>query len=277
MTKRRAISVIALAFGWGANVQAEGVLLRLPLRVHLVTGMPMVCEAQGAGGETVRTVMDMPVHEQDMQAVIGQVNAIWSAAAVRWETDPAKGGGGIVTEQAGGGKLGAEKLRELAGLVLARSREDDGDCMKKVFPALADPARNETLTSGRATGGNAPAIYHLYVFPYVGRTLQGTARCPGTFAVIGAYSDKAPNKTGFPKRRPMLVPADPGAELRAENFPAGGALSATAAHELGHNLGLHHSDEGMPDNLMKGRVKLRLSPAQIQAARKQALAGPHLP
>lgn len=274
MMMKRMIPVIAVALCQTfASAAEEMAPLRLPLRVHLVTGVEMVREATVPGADPVRTVMTLPVKVEDVRAMIDQVNEIWAPAGIRWETDPTRGGGGIASEQAGGGKLSKEQLQELAAQVVARNREEQGDCMTRVFPALADPSRNETLSAD----GAKPAFYHLYLFPYVGQTLQGTARLSGTFAVVGAYSDKSPNKPGFPKLRPFVIPAKPGAGLTAESFPADGALSATIAHELGHNLGLTHSDEGMPDNLMKGRVKLRLSKGQITAARRQALLGPRLP
>lgn len=251
--------------------------IRLPLRVHLVAGVEMIREVGRPGAEPIKTVMGMPVQEADVRAMIEQVNEIWAPANIRWETEPKKGGGDIVTDQAGGGMLSKERLHELAGLVVARNREEPGDSMTKVFPALADPTKNETLLADGTPGKAQATFYHLYLFPYVGQTLQGTARCPGTFAVVGAYSDKHPNKLGLPKLRPFCIPAKPGTALSSMDFPADGALSATMAHELGHNLGLTHSDEGMKDNLMKGHVKLRLSPGQILAARKRALAGPHLP
>jgi hypothetical protein len=275
MIQQRVISaiVVALCQTLTCVAQEAEAPIRLPLRVHLVTGVEMVREAAVPGADPVRTVMGMPVKIEDVQAMVNQVNEIWAPAHIHWETDPAKGGGGIVSEQTGGGKLSKERLQELAARVVARNREEQGDWMTKVFPALADPTKNETLS---ADGAKA-TFYHLYLFPYVGQTLQGTARLSGTFAVVGAYSDKSPNKTGFPKLRPFVIPVKAGAALTAESFPSDGALSATIAHELGHNLGLTHSDEGMPDNLMKGRVKLRLSPNQIAAARKQALVGPQSP
>lgn len=279
MTKRPAVFLLifTLCQAITALAQEAGAPIRLPLRVHLVTGAEMIREVERPGADPLKTVMAMPVQEADVRAMIEQVNEIWAPANIRWETEPKKGGGGIVTDQAGGGKLSKERLHDLAGQVVARNREEQGDCMTRVFPALADPSKNETLLADGAQGKAQATLYHLYLFPYVGQTLQGTARCPGTFAVVGAYSDKNPNKLGIPKLRPFCIPTKPGTVLSAKDFPADGALSATMAHELGHNLGLTHSDEGMKDNLMKGHVKLRLSPGQTLAARKHALAGPHLP
>src|SRR6476660_3724475 len=145
MMKTRVIAILAIGFCQTLSALAqEETPIRLPLKVHVVTGVEMAREAAVPGADPVRTVMNMPVKEEDVRAMVDQVNEIWAPARIHWETDPAKGGGGIVTEQAGGGKLSAEKLRELAQQVVARSREDSGDCMTKVFPALADPAQNTT-------------------------------------------------------------------------------------------------------------------------------------
>ena len=93
------------------------------MTVHLVTGVEMVREVIRPGADPVHTVMDMPVKEEDARAI---------------------------NEQAGGGKLSKEKFHEPAGQVVAKTREDEGACMKNVFPALANPAQNETLLAGGA-------------------------------------------------------------------------------------------------------------------------------
>jgi hypothetical protein len=148
--------------------------------------------------------------------------------------------------------------------------------MDWVFPALTDPANNERFNPDASRNREVPKMYHLYLFPYIGQALQGTARISGTFAVIGVFSDKRPNKIGFPKLRPHVIPEKSRPVLSPRNFPEDGSLSATIAHELGHNLSLKHADEGMKDNLMKGHVKLRLAPAQIRQARAQAMTGPRI-
>lgn len=211
--------------------------------------------------------------------MIGEANGLWKVADIEWVTDPAKGGGGVIIEQAGGGRLSAARLDQLKAAMWARSRSEEVDSsMYDVFPALADPNNNETIGADGRFNGTQAKMYHLYIFPFVGQTLQGTAFMPGTFAVVGSYSDKAPNTAGFPRSRPRFIFAGRSAlEIASTRFPAEGALSATIAHELGHNLSLPHDDYGNPENLMKGHVKLYLAQAQINQARTQALRGPQIP
>ncbi|MDP0491804.1 MAG: hypothetical protein Q7Q71_12205 [Verrucomicrobiota bacterium JB023] len=260
----------------GNETQPAGETLVLPLRVHLVTGLDMVREAENADGSPSATLMKMTLSKKEAEAIISQVNDLWAPARIYWETDPEQGGGGIIHEQAGGGNRSPEEIMTLAQRAVDRKRGSTFNYMAKVFPKLADPAQNESMDAGGVLHPGRARFYHLYLFPYVGQTLQGTANLPGTFAIVGTYSDKKPNQNGFPLPRPHLIPGDAEGRLLPDNFPAAGALSATIAHELGHNLSLRHADEGMPDNLMKGRVKIRLGPRQISKARQQALKGPRL-
>ncbi len=272
MTFFRPLSLI-LSLATPLHAESEQELLKLPLRVHLVTGVNMIREFTSEKGKVYKTVMNTPLTVKSTQPIMDQVNDIWAPSGIEWVTDPAQGGGGIVSEKAGGGKLSKERLDKLATLVVNRSREIRGRHMELVFPALADPANNESIKDDGRFASKKPEMYHLYLFPYVGQTLQGTAHCPGTFAIVGAFSDKRPNEKGHPKRRPDLIPGKGKLALSARNFPEAGALSATIAHELGHNLSLVHKADDMEDNLMKGHVKIRLSPRQTAKARKQALKG----
>ncbi|MGE9271319.1 MAG: hypothetical protein ACQKBU_11000 [Verrucomicrobiales bacterium] len=250
--------------------------LHLPLRVHLITGIEMIRLAEDDASDPTPTVMGMPVTIEQAAEVMNQVNEIWAPSGIVWVTDPEQGGGGILEEQAGGGHRTADELRALASLATARDRGTSLAYMDFVFPALADPANNESISKSGLLKRAGGLLYHLYLFPYVGRTLQGTATLPGTFAIVGVHSDKRPHRRGYPKPRPLLVPPKTKPTLSPANFPAAGALSATIAHELGHNLGLRHVDEGLPDNLMKGQIKLRLAPPQTATARKHAMAGPRI-
>lgn len=257
------------------SVQAGLEPLKLPLTVHLVE-MEMVRVHERPGAEPLKTVMDMPLSVETARLIIDQVNEIWAIAGIEWVTDPKQGGGGIIAEKASGGRFAEKRLKELADIVVARDRDSRMRYMDLIFPALADPANNERIGADGRFNEVKAEKYHLYLFPYVGQTLQGTARNAGTFAVAGVFSDKHPNKKGHPKRRSSVIPSEPGTPLASKDFPAAGTLSATIAHELGHNLSLKHVDEGMNDNLMKGHVKIRLGPKQIAQARTQAMKGPRI-
>ena len=250
--------------------------LKLPLRVHLITDIQMVREHVRPDAETLKTVMNMPLTIEETSVIMKQVNAIWAPARIQWVTDRKFGGGGIIIEKAGGGQLSKGNIKKLTDAVVARNRGIRGNYMKLVFPSLTDPANNETIGDDGKFNGVRAEMYHLYLYPYVGQTLQGTAQLPGTFAIVGVFSDKYPNRNGYPKLRPYVIPSKSKPTLSIANFPKAGALSSTIAHELGHNLSLTHQAEGMKDNLMKGHVKIRLAPTQIAQARKQALKGPQL-
>lgn len=236
----------------------------------------MVREHKRPNEEPVKTVMNMPLTVEDTRAIMKQVNAIWAPARIQWVTDPAKGGGGIITEKAGGGRLSKANLKKLADAVVARKRGSLVNSMQLVFPKLTDPANNEMISGNGEFNRTKAEMYHFYLYPYVGQTLQGTAFTPGTFGIAGVFSDKRPVEEGFPKLRAYVIPSKSKPTLSISNFPKAGALSSTIAHELGHNLSLTHQAEGLQDNLMKGHVKLRLAPIQIAQARKQALKGPQL-
>lgn len=270
--------VFTIALFGQAPEKTQPDLLILPLRVHLVTGTEMIREVKDSEGTLHQTPMEVTLSIEETAAIMKQVNDIWAPSGIRWETDLAAGGGGITKEQAGGGKLSNERLQSLAKQVVERQRGTDANAklMRNVFPALADPSKNESITDAGKLIRSQATMYHLYLFPYVGQTIQGTALLSGTFAVVGTHSDKKPNRKGYPQKRPLLIPEDPQGKLLPKNYPAAGALSSTIAHELGHNLSLLHVNEGMNDNLMKGRVKIRLGPIQTAKARKQALKGPRL-
>ncbi|MBK1832148.1 S8 family serine peptidase [Verrucomicrobiaceae bacterium R5-34] len=274
MAKLTALALLLLTLGSASHTMAGEPTLKLPIRVHLITGVEMVREIPGPDGKPHRAVMGMPLTVESTAPIMQQVNEIWEPAGIQWVVDPAKGGGGIVAEKAGGGKLSPERLQQLAQAAAGRQRKVPGPYMTRIFPALADPAQNESIGADGTFNDAAAKMYHLYLFPYVGQTLQGTAHLPGTFAIVGVHSDKRPHKAGYPKPRPLLIAGDAKPTLSIANFPAAGALSATIAHELGHNLTLTHRDEGMKDNLMKGHVKIRLAPNQIRQARAQAMKGP---
>ena len=104
------IFIIALLMVCQGGVVCADEMIRLPLRVHIVTGVDMIREPD-------KTVMNMPVTVADAETIMRQVNEIWAPASIWWETDVKNGGGGVIEEVAGGGKLGDARLKELARLI----------------------------------------------------------------------------------------------------------------------------------------------------------------
>ncbi len=253
--------VAALAVSLGTNfASAAGgnrPTLTLPIRIHVFTDLSMTRELNGSSKK-----MGSYVSDRSVRAMMTQVNQIWRPAGVHWEMDTAKGGGGVSFEKAGGGQR--KDVATLAKTAAARSRTNEVGL--DPFRKLADPARNDTLSdSGRRNRATAK-MYHLYLFPFVGSTLQGTAELGGTFAIVGLYSDKHTRGRKLPQARPHNL-----RKLSAAYVTKEGSLSMTIAHELGHNLGLTHEIRGKnTNNLMKGHAKLQLAAWQIDKARATA-------
>ena len=135
----------------------------------------MIREVKDSEGTLYQTPMEVTLSIEETASIMKQVNDIWAPSGIRCETDLAAGGGGITKEQAGGGKLSNERLQSLAKQVVERPRGTDANAklMRNVFPALADPSKNESITDAGKLIRSQATMYHLYLFPYVGQTIQG--------------------------------------------------------------------------------------------------------
>jgi len=290
----------------GQTEVPAGDYLMLPLRVHLVRDFAMSRTGTGSNGISKTTQMPMDISTADVMAAMRQVNEIWSQAGIRWELDRyARGGGGIFEESVTEIQTPALILGAAQSIV-ARERNDD-----TTFPkAFASVVRGELAwplpSSGRRMNDARPwrdfqierdqwtghenivmdlndrskwgdfndrpkRMFHLYLFPYAGVTLQGTANVPGNYAMVGTWSDKSPNSEGFPKRRPVFMS---GTTQGGYSLEEEGSLAQTIAHELGHNLSLPHPDlTNEAKNLMKGLYKLKLRSDQVTQARNAVIVG----
>ena len=115
---------------------------------------------------------------------------------------------------------------------------------------------------------------HVYLYPFVGNTLQGTQYTQyfkgirWDYAVIGTWTNKH-NKGGLPEKFKIVEDWDQWTEIKM------GSLSRTIAHGVGHVLNLQHRKcEGnclMGSKRRKGKHGYKLSLKQIIKARISAI------
>lgn len=185
----------------------EAESFRIPIRIHLITDMPMAKR----GVEMTNWL----TAEMIEKTVLPEVNRIWSSARIEWTLN------GITP--------GTTKTQGREGAVthlLQATRDSEGN---------ADPERVRKLEAiFKAEDVDRKAV-NIYVIPYLGGTSQGVASKGKRRVIISQWTDK-PSQGLRPPQHCLLV--EPG-EFRQ------GSFSRTLAHELGHVLGLGHPAKGI--------------------------------
>lgn len=194
-------------------------LIRLPLRVHLMTELKMA-HPSGRMGCWLK-------EDAEVQAVVREVNLIWKQANIEWFVES------VVRHTPYSVDSSATEY------IVNAKRDENG---------RADRARIPKVYSHFDKSKHHPRMQNLYFFPFIGNTSQGNAGDPydrandlSHHAVVGIWSNKYSD--GTPYRTEIIERANKGvADSRPQlgNYFEKGSLGRTCAHELGHHLGLGH-------------------------------------
>lgn len=251
LTNARATRLIFLALSVCAGLcpaaepAAAGreIVHRIPLRFHLVTDLPM--EKSGV------SMTPWITPEMIADKIMPEINRIWSAARIEFTL----GGVSSVTTR------GENRAEAIASLLQAK-RDGEG---------RADHGAIKRLQSILKLKQEDAGVVNIYVIPYLGGTSQGCASPRQKRVMLGQWTDK-PSRGKRPPEKCLLV--------ERGDFKQG-SFSRTAAHELGHILGLKHPDAPPLHRLMGGgNPGNELTDEEKALARKTAAAlsaGPKTP
>ena len=215
--------------------------ITLPLRIFIIKDLSL-----NKRGVTMTTWI---TPEQIEEIIIPEINRIWKPAGIQWviESINIQNSVDLPTKQ--------QHIEYVQNSV-----REPKDSKNRRFPD-----RTKKIKELCGDKNNHPRMQNLYFFPYVGQTYQGFANLRGNNAYLGVYSDKH-TKGIKPPEKVLLI----------EKLPMKrGSLGRTAAHELGHNLGLEHpikTSQKVFNRIMGGRKQgYNLTPEEITKARAIAL------
>ena len=226
------LAVLALSSPDVAAQGSDSRLIELPLEIYIIEGAPVVIRGNR---------LESWISKDDVvETILPEVNRIWRQADIRWKLRK------VVTHRIEPGPAQAELTHVMSGFRRDLSRE-----------YFIEHRRSLKRFASRIIEGRFP--YRLFVIPYLGSTLQGIAMPGRKYAYLGSWTDKpskgrsAPQKVKLREAEPFFV----------------GSIARTAAHELGHLLGLRHR-RCFVECLMGGSTPqgYLLTDKQVQRARE---------
>jgi hypothetical protein len=212
----------------GADDCAGGGIV-LDLRVHLMRDVTMTVQGVAM---TTNHITKADVHN----TIVPGMNEAWAAANIRFRVES------VVEEPVVKQSSYAQDIK-----IVETAGRDSDSSRTKALARMMRPANKDS------------ALFHIYLFPFVGNTYQGFAY-QGGYAVVAAWSNKH-NGGGRPERLPL------------RGFSSPGSVARTSGHEQGHVLGLQHNESSVCNQgcLMKGSRGSLLTSSEIQLARSRAL------
>jgi hypothetical protein len=255
------------------NSPASTDILVVPVKVHLLTDMPMkiwndsgddFCEGCG--------LMDSWITKNQIEhEIMPEVNRIWEDANIHWDVKD------VIVESAA-----KRRYDKAADWLSLSDRDDDTDVrISKYFDLIPASTVDQdmvnlyffTFTGNTRQGRANSCSYYYHGFPSL-PTVSGLNASPFDMkspnkachlTVVGQWSNKYLDDYAAPEKRVLLAP---------EGTPS---LAMTVAHELGHSLRLWHPEDsslefedGVPNLMIGSTSGHRLTDEQIKRARKYA-------
>jgi hypothetical protein len=224
------------------NSAVSNEVISLNLRIHIMRDIAFQASSRG-----ITMTNDHITPAIVKNELLPEVNKIWDPAGIVWTIES------VIEEPANK----PSDFEQLKAIVEHADRDEEGRSDSERLKPLYQFMNPQFMHANNHSAGKK--LYHLYIFPFIGNRSQGNAmKSFDSRVVVASWSNKH-NNGGIPFKR-----------NNSEDHQACviGSLGRTIAHELGHLLGMKHSD--CKKCLMAGNCGYSITPDQIKTVRAEA-------